>query len=205
MTPVPPASSVGTRLHSSSSSSGSGETTPQYANFVTPTYLGGSQTTLNLQPSPYYQRPNPLPSLAEPRPQPNSIPFRPPLRPAQSSPLPVHRPPHTGFSAQSPPLGQPQDTTNDQIHKWLDYWKQFQDQSSQINQSLANGTGGSANVSAFPTSDPTGGYLSGVDPTGLFIPGGGMAMPIDPSSVLTAGMQMGGFDPTGLSYGCTVM
>lgn len=32
-----------------------------------------------------------------------------------------------------------------------------------------------------------------------------MATPIDPSSVLTASMQMGGFDPTGIFYGCTIM
>ena len=202
---IPSTSSAVTRLPSVSPSSGSGGTRPQYVNSATPTYLGKPQTNWNLQPSPYYQRQNPLPSLAYPKPQPNSIPLCPPLRPAQSSPLPAYQPSFTGHSPQSAPLGQPQDTTNGQIHQWLDFWKQVQDQTSRINQSFANATGGSTNPVAFPTSDPTGGYLSGVDPPGLFMPGGGMATPIDPSSVLTASMQMGGFDPTGISYGCTVM
>ena len=228
----PLTSIVVTRPSSSSASSGSEQTVPQKTNSTAPVYIGKPQTTLNLQPSPYYQKPNPLPSLAysrpqanpinlrpspyyqrpnplpsstEPRPQPNAMVLRPPFRPAASSPLPVNQLSFTGGHLQPAPLGQPQDTTNAQIHKWLDVWKQFQDQTSQINQSFADPTGGSASTFAVPTSDPTGGSLSGVDPSGLFVPGGGMAIPIDPSTVLSAGIQMGGFDPTGVSYGCTIM
>ena len=219
-TRVPSTPSVVTRPPSISSSSGSEETIPQPATFATSNYMR-SQTKVNLKPSPGPQRQNPLSSGAKLKPQPNSIPLRPPPgpvqsspplrpppRPAQSAPPSFYRPPLTALSSQSQPSGQPQDTTSDQIQKWLGVWKQFQDQTSRINQSyqsLANAASGSATATAFPTSDPTGGFLSGVDPSNLFTPGGGMATPIDPSSLLMGSMQTGGFDPTGLSYGCTVM
>ena len=230
---APSTSSVATRPPSSSSSLGPGDTTmPQHSSSEAPVYVGKPQTIFNLQPSTYYQRPNPLPSTgqsmpqsnpivprpspyyqrpspqpssAEPRPQPNAMVSKPPLRPAASAPLPVTQSSYIGAPFQQPSLGQPHDTTNAEIHKWLHVWKQFQDQTSQVNQSFADPTGGSASTFAFPTSDPTGGSLSGLDPSGLFVPGGGMAMPIDPSTVLSAGMQMGGFDPTGISYGCSIM
>ena len=133
--------------------------------------------------------------------QPVATPFNPPLRPGADSVPPDNwaTPP---YAPQSPPLGQPQDTTNDQIHRWHDLWQQTQTHISDINQTLGTANG----APGLPISTPSsGGGLIDQNSSDLFMSGGGTTTQIDPSSFFMASTQMGGFDPTGISYGCTVM
>ncbi|KAG8529889.1 uncharacterized protein KY384_005370 [Bacidia gigantensis] len=184
-----------------------GPSRPQHSNPLPPAHTVAMRLDASPQPVPYHYQSHERRSFFRPRPQANVLPARPPYRPAQSSPWPIQQPSTMGFPPQTSPFGQATDTTSDQLHQVLEFWKGWQDQMSQTNQSIMNSAGGSGNAFSYPTFDPTGGSFSGGDPTGgLLTTGGGFVMPVDPSSMLMmGGMPTAGFDPTGMSYGCTVM